>query len=188
MPKLRRNCNPSRHGEIAESTGNLDEEDLYDENKQLNSALRGHHLPSDELLLEPRARHYVISGIRRYIRFAELKSMIKMCNDNAVDFQSSRVRGTRELTETKSVEARPAVKDKKPTSTLLHGLASAQLMDTGEGQDLAGKTGFYGDAYLTTFGSGKIDVFICATDEARAQAAEEEGGWMESLEVVEDEY
>lgn len=93
----------------------------------------------------------------------------------------------RELTEAESVEARAVVEDKEPTSTFLHGLASAQLMDMDDGQDLAGETGFYGDAHLTTFGSGKIDVFICATDEARAQAAEEEGGWMESLEVAEDE-
>jgi hypothetical protein len=92
----------------------------------------------------------------------------------------------RQLTWAERIEARAVVEDKEPSSTLLYGQASADLMDQGNGYCRVDERGFYGDGDLAIFGIGKVNLFICATDKARAQAADE-GGWLNPMEVVEDD-
>ncbi|KAF7536153.1 hypothetical protein G7054_g4780 [Neopestalotiopsis clavispora] len=93
----------------------------------------------------------------------------------------------RQLTCDERIEARAVGSEEKETSSIfLHGLASADLMDEGNGHCRGDERGFYGDGELLPFGSGRVNLFICATDKARAQAAKEEGGWLYPLDVTED--
>ncbi|KAI4591787.1 hypothetical protein KJ359_012591 [Pestalotiopsis sp. 9143b] len=86
-----------------------------------------------------------------------------------------------------TIQARALVQDKEPTTTFLHGLAGVDLMDADEGASATRDTGFYGDGSLLAFSGAKLDLFICATEEARAVAARQVGGWMQPLDEVDDD-
>lgn len=83
-----------------------------------------------------------------------------------------------------TIQARALVQDKEPTTMFLHGLASVDLMDADEGASSTRDFGFYGDGSLLAFSGAKIDLFICATEEARAIAARQVGGWMQPLDEM----
>ncbi|ETS76874.1 hypothetical protein PFICI_10748 [Pestalotiopsis fici W106-1] len=85
-------------------------------------------------------------------------------------------------------QARALAQDKEPTSTFLHGLASTRLIDTIGEADFTRQIGFYGDGSLLSVTRGRVDLFICATENARAVAARQVGGWRMPLDWVEEEH